>query len=134
MFIAAFIFVISIATLIQFAISSWRARLLSVASTPLQLDSDAMVELSRKLLAANTLQDVLAYQKCCPDLSGGSAPNMRLVRLYYRFLQFMKSSGGRLAQFAWADREMTLCTRYAAVALLQRLALNQSLATEFRAY
>jgi hypothetical protein len=134
MFIAAFIFVISMATLIQFAISSWRARLLSVASTPLQLDSDAMVELSRKLLNAGTLQDVLAYQKFCPDLSGGSAPNMRLIRLYYRFLQLMKSSGSRLARFAWADREMTLCTRYAAVVFLQRLAMNQALASEVRSY
>jgi len=134
MFIAAFIFVISMATLVQFAISSWRARLLSVASTPLQLESDAMVELSRKLLTASTLKDVLAYQKFCPDLSGGSAPNMRLVSAYYRFLQLMKSSGSRLAQFAWADREMTLCTRYAAVVLLQRLELNQAVATEFRAY
>jgi hypothetical protein len=134
MFIAAFIFVISMATLVQFAISSWRAQLLSVASTPLQLESDAMVELSRKLLTAGTLHDVLAYQKYCPDLSGGSAPNMRLVRVYYRFLQVMKASGSRLAQFAWADREMSLCTRYAAVVFLQRLALNQALATEVRSY
>lgn len=134
MFIPAFIFVISMATLVQFAISSWRARLLSVASAPLQLESDAMVELSRKLLTAGTLRDVLAYQKFCPDLSGSSAPNMRLVRLYYGFLQLMKSSGSRLAQFAWADREMSLCTRYAAVVFLQRLAVNQVLASQVRSY
>jgi len=134
MFIAAFIFVISMATLIQFAISSWRAQLLSVASAPLRLESDAMVELSRTLLTAHTLQEVLSYQKYCPDLSGGSAPNMRSVRFYYRFLQFIKSSRNRLAQFAWADAEMMLCTRYAAVVLLQRLALNQALASEVRSY
>jgi hypothetical protein len=134
MIIAAFIFVISMATLIQFAISSWRARLLSVASVPLRLESDAMVELSRKLMTADTLQDVLAYQRYCPDLSGNSAPNMRSVRLYYRFLHFVRSSTTRLAQFSWADREMTLCTRYAAVVLLQRLELNQALATEVRSF
>jgi len=121
MFIAAFIFVISLGAMIQFVALTWRAGLVQTASQGLAGAID---------LKINDFRDVAAFQQLSPDLGGGSAPKLRSVSLYYRLLQFLEP----VRQSGWASREMALCTRYAAVVLSQQLASNQAFAAEMRSF
>lgn len=121
MFIAAFIFVISLGAMIQFVGLTWRAGLVQTASQGMAPSID---------LKINDFRDVAAFQQLSPDLGGGSAPKLRTVSLYYRILQFLEP----VRQSSWAGREMALCTRYAAVVLSQQMASNQAFAAEMRSF
>jgi len=137
MFIAAFIFVISLAALVQFAVFSWRAGLLSAASESLPNEVE-LSTLSRNLLESKNFKAIAAYQELCPEAGSASGPSLRTVRLYYRFLQSLSSLGGSILEAAlptsWAQHEMALCTRYATVVLSHRLERNQALSAEVRAF
>lgn len=122
MLIAAFIFVISAAAAVQFAVMSWRGELARVADRHLAPGA-------ANLLNTNEFPDVSAYQQLCPDLSAMSAPKLGGVKLYYHLLQAAKS----LSE-GWANREMALCTRYATVVLAQRLERNQACLAEVRSF
>jgi len=132
MFVASFILVISVAALMQFAAFTWRAGLLRVASEPLPSEVGG-AEISANLLQSKDFVDVSAYQQLCPQAGRDAGPNLRSVRLYHSFLQFMTRLSDSAAQ-GWARREMALCTRYATAVLSQRIARNQALAAEIRAY
>jgi hypothetical protein len=137
MLIAAFILVISVAALIQFAAFTWRAGLLSVASQPLP-DQIEVGYTSCNVLQSKDFEDVSAYQQLCTEIGAGSGQNLRSVRLYYRFLQFVSTLGSSILEAAmptgWTQREMALCTRYATVVLSQRMERNYALAAEVRSY
>ncbi len=140
MLIAAFILVISTAAMVQFAVFSWRAGLLRVASEPLLDQSEASVEASRNLLNAKGFKEVLARQDLCPDLDTGSAPSLRPVRMYYSLLRALHGLGNLIVSpgapgfGGWTQREMALCTRYTAVVLSHRVQSNQALAAEARSF
>ncbi|MGA7915646.1 MAG: hypothetical protein WCA00_10455 [Candidatus Acidiferrales bacterium] len=140
MLIAAFILVISTAAMVQFAVFSWRAGLLRVASEPLLDQSEASVEASRNLLNAKDFKEVLARQDLCPDLDTGSAPSLRPVRMYYSLLRALHGLGNLIVSpgapgfGGWTQREMALCTRYTAVVLSHRVQSNQALAAEARSF
>ena len=140
MLIAAFILVISTAAMVQFAVFSWRAGLLRVASEPLLDQSEASAEASRNLLNGKDFKEVLARQDLCPDLDTGSAPSLRPVRMYYSLLRALHGLGSLIVSpgapgfGGWTQREMALCTRYAAVVLSHRVHSNQALAAEVRSF
>lgn len=122
MLVAAFILVISVAALVQFAAFTWRAGLLRVAA------QDTCNRLESK-----DFNDVSAYQRLCPETGSGTGPNLRSVRLYHTFLQFLSDVTGA-SQQGWAQREMALCTQYTTVVLSQRMQRNQALAAEARSF
>lgn len=132
MLTAAFILVISFAALVQFAAFTWRAGLLRVTSEP--LPDQAVTD----LLQARSFEDVSAYQQLCTEAGADAGANLRSVRLYYRFLKFVSTLGSSIVEAAaptgWTQREMALCTRYAAVVLSQRMERNHALAAEVRSY
>jgi hypothetical protein len=132
MLVAAFILVISVAALVQFAAFTWRAGLLRVASEPL-LDESVSSELASNLLQSKDFEDVTAYQRLCPEMQPGTSSNLRSVRIYHSFLQVVKDLT-RSGEQGWAQREMALCTRYATVVLSQRMQRNQALAAEARSF
>ncbi|MFZ0886233.1 MAG: hypothetical protein WAN14_22720 [Candidatus Acidiferrales bacterium] len=141
MLIAAFILVISTAAMVQFAVFTWRAGLLRVASQPMLEQSEAdSTEASHNLLNAKDFKEVLARQDLCPDLDTGSAPGLRLVRAYYSALRVLHLVGDLIVSpgapgfGGWTDREMALCARYAAVVLSHRVQSNQALAAEVRSF
>lgn len=129
MLIAAFILVISVVAMVQFAMFSWRAGLVRVAAVQFAANGELSPAASRNLLTENDFQDIAAYQELCPELTINPAPKLRAVRLYYSLLETMNSLGA-----SWTSREMTLCTRYATVVLAQRLERNQALLAEVRSY
>ena len=137
MLIAAFILVISVAALLQFAAFTWRAGLLRLASQPLPNQVDRGYA-PCNVLQSKDFENVSAYQQLCPEIGADARQNLRSVRLYYRFLQFVSTLGSSILEAAvptsWTQREMALCARYATVVLSQRMQRNHALAAEVRSY
>jgi hypothetical protein len=138
MLIAAFILVISVAAMIQFAVFSWRASLLRTVSEPLTDEADGTLEPCLNLFSSSSFQEVLTvYRDLCPDLRAGATSNLRSVSLYYGLMGFLSRLGSSLSPAAgagWTQREMALCTQYATVRLSQRLERNVALVNEARSY
>jgi hypothetical protein len=129
MLISIFILVLSLASLIQFAAFTWRAAFLSFASSELP-------ENHAKYIQLNDFQDATAYERLCPEIGSGGRASLRTVSLYHGFLQFLTSIGDAIIPPAsgWAQREMALCTRYATVALAQRMERNQLMAADLTSF
>lgn len=123
MFVAAFIFVLSFAGLIQFVGLQWRAGLVRVASTSI---AQAGTE---GLLKDREFGDLAAFQKICPDLKS-SASKLRSVRLYHGFLQISSALGAA----EWAKGEMKLCAQYTAAVFIQQVQQNHAVAAEVRSF
>jgi hypothetical protein len=129
MLTAAIILVFSLGALIQFAAFTWRAAFLSVATAEIPENNIKSIEMSDFYSAA-------AYQRLCPELADRGGSSLRSVSVYNRFLQFLSSIADTVFPVAsgWAQREMVLCTRYAAVSLAQRMERNQMLAAELSSF
>ncbi len=129
MLTSAFILVISMAALMQFAAFTWRAAFLSIATAELPENRAKYIEL-------NSFQDASTYERLLPELGASSDGNLRTVSIYHGFLQFLASVGDTILPPAsgWAQREMALCTRYATVALAQRMERNQLMAAELTSF
>ena len=123
MLVAAFIFVLSFAGLIQFVGLQWRAGLVRVASASV---AEAGTE---GLLKDREFADLAAFQKLCPDLDG-SVSKLRSVRLYHGFLQISSTLGAA----EWAKGEMKLCAQYAAAVFIQQVQQNQAVAAEVNSF
>lgn len=128
MMIAAFIFVTSLAVILQFGVLSWRAALIRVATEPLPNGRESVTLVAAKPLISEGFANITAYGKLCPDFEDGSYLRLRSVRLYYRTLELLKNVG----HMAWAAGEMNLCARYAAVMLSHRLERNQAMLASVR--
>ena len=124
MLIAAFIFVLSFAALIQFVGLQWRAGLVRVASTSFAGQTGAVAQ-AYNLLKDKEFSDLSAFNKLCPDM-GSAAPKLRSVRMYHAALQFFSGMGAK----DWAKGEMQLCAKYAVAVLMQQVQQNQALAAE----
>jgi hypothetical protein len=129
MLIAALIFVISLATALQFLVLSWRAVVLKTASEPLPVGWEPVAGSMAKSFISNGFSSLAAYSDLCPDFNGGAGPKVRALRLYYQVLQVCQRIGNLVAPNAalWPAREMALCTRCAAVMLSHRMERNQAL-------
>jgi hypothetical protein len=138
MLIAALIVVLSLMTMLQFAVFSWRASMVRMADRPLPMGLDAPGAPACNLLHSNDFQRLHAYQEVCPDLTGGNRSSLRSVYLYYRFLQSLDALAEAILPkglaAAWAQGEMQLCGRYARVVLCQRLESNRALLTQVQSY
>ncbi len=129
MLIAAFIFVLSFAALIQFVGLQWRAGLVRAASSSFVPEAGTESERAFNLLKDKEFGDLAAFQKLCPDL-GSAAPKLRSVRFYHGLLQISSALGAA----EWAKGEMKLCARYAAAVLMQQVQQNQALAAEVSSF
>lgn len=129
MLIAAFIFVISLATALQFIVLTWRAAVLKVASEPLSAEWEPVAGSLAKSIVSRGFSSITAYSELCPEVDGAAGPKVGTLRLYYGFLQLCERLGKLVAPNGalWATREMALCTRCAAVMLAQRAEHNQAL-------
>jgi hypothetical protein len=126
MLIAAFIFVVSAVAMIQFAVFTWRADLVQTVS----------LGASHKLLKQSGFDDLLAYQKLCPELAINPASKIRSVRLYHGLLKAVSEFTAVVmdSEVDWSNREMVLCTEYVAITLSERMIRNQALLAEVRSY
>lgn len=136
MLIAALIFVISLATALQFIVLSWRAAVLKVASEPLSAEWAPVAGPLAKSFVSSGFSSLTAYGELCPNLDGGAGPKVGTLRLYYSFLQLCERAANLIAPNAalWAGREMALCTRCATVMLSHRMERNQALLDAARSF
>jgi len=138
MLIAAFILVISVAALMQFAMFAWRASLLRTVSEQYVNEADASFQPFPNLLSSTSFAEIKAvYRDLCPELEASPATNLRAVSIYYAVMSFVSRVGSSILppeSFSWTQREMALCTQYATVRLSQRLERNMSVVNQARSY
>lgn len=132
--IAAFILVLSVAALMQFAIAQWRSIWMSIAQQPLSASLQTATGIAPDAIGADDFE-VLARtsEQLCPS---PQERNMWLkeVRVYYRLVRAMwNMSSERLPSLAeWAKSELVTCSRYAGAVLDQRLNANLAYASALR--
>ena len=134
--VAAFILVMSVAALAQFAILQWRSMWITVAAQPLSNSFQGATGIAGAAVGAEDFDYLVkTSEQLCP---GPQQSNLWLneVRMYYRGLramhQFCAVSAPSLAN--WAKRELTACSRYAAAILDQRLNASLEFAAEARSF
>jgi hypothetical protein len=133
--LGAFILVLSLAALGQFAVFYCRAILASVAAQPLTGYVQQIEGFPKRPLRADDFPRLVQLQQICPEV-GPDARGLRAARTYYRTLSAIKRivNGFVPALQGWAEREQTLCAQFAAVLLDQRLARTAATAEEMRSY
>jgi len=119
---AALILVISLAMLAQWGLFYWRALVAGVAAEPL---SDRMRSVAGDAPGSGDFRTLDCIQQMCPELGRGGR-KIGTVRFYYRILALLRLTVGSIipALSGWAGREMSLCSRYVAVVMDQRLRRN----------
>jgi hypothetical protein len=130
---AAMLFAISSVAVAQFGMYYWRAVLSSVASQPVSESVIAAISAENRALRAADFVQFAGIHALTPDLSprGGG---LGLVRFYYGLTRALNAMVGvRVPAVAqWIEREGTICARYAAVQIDQRLQANMELAATLR--
>jgi hypothetical protein len=131
--VAAVLFIASVVALGQFALYYWRAVLAGIASQPLSERIREAAGIDCDAIGPTDFAAVIHLNDLTPGLRE-QKDGLRAVRVYYRALETLgRLSGLRFPQVAgWVNREMTTCSRYAAVMLDRRLAANVACAAEIR--
>lgn len=126
--IAAFICVMSLGALVQFALSQWRSIWITMAAQPLSNSLEAATGIANGEIGAQHFEMLIHTSEQLARSSNEGSLWMKEVKVYYRALQTcLKLSGKALPSVTnWANRELTECARFAAAVLDRRL--NSSLA------
>ena len=129
--IAVMIVVISVVAMGQFALFYWRAIVTGVASQPVSDRVRVAAGVSGSSVGSVDFQAMLNLHQLTPEFSDASG-GVRAIRVYYRVLEKL----GRVAPVlgAWTGHEMTLCSRYVAALVDQRLERTLACAEELRSF
>jgi hypothetical protein len=130
--IPAFILVFSVAALVRFGISQWRAMWLTVAARPLSDCLQAATGLDANALRA---EDFYLITKTSHYVSPAPRERnvwLREVGVYFKLVSTVeKALGGHVPQIKrWAQSELLSCAKYAAAVLDQRLNANLAYAAD----
>jgi hypothetical protein len=126
--IAICILVLSVAALIEFAVSQWRSMWMTVASQPLSDCLETATGICAEDITANDFDRLLtSNQQLCPAEQQGNLW-LKEVKIYYRIVRTLDSVCAKsMPGFSsWAKNELVSCSRFVAAVLDQRL--NQNLA------
>ncbi len=126
--IAALIFVVSIAALLQFFVSYCRSILAASRTQPLSEHAREVSGLNDAAPRAGDFQRLVQLARLCPE-PGDDRNEVRFVRGYYRLLKVLRSAAGWLSPgvAAWAENERDVCAYFAAVVLDRRIAYARDL-------
>jgi hypothetical protein len=130
--IAAFIVVLSVAALLQFAIWQWRAMWITIAEQPLSEYFTTATGIAGDEIRADHFDFLTRISEQVGP--SGKQGNLWLneVRIYYRTIralhQFCEKQFPAFA--AWANQELVACSLYAAATLDQRLSSHLAFASE----
>lgn len=129
--IAAFICVMSVAALLQFAVSQWRSIWITIAAQPLSKSLEAATGIANEAIGAEHFEMLIrASDQMCKSPQEGNLW-LKEVSIYYRVLQACsKLSGSLPAVSNWAKRELTECAKFAAAILDRRLNSNLAYSVE----
>lgn len=127
--VATIIFCVSMLAFGQFGLYYWRA---SIANTARRQVSDRVriaAGISAVSVTSRDFRAILTVHDVTPDLRG-SGGAYRTIRAYYSIVEKI----GRLIPplTGWAEAEMAMCSRYAAVLVDQHLERNMHLAAQMR--
>jgi hypothetical protein len=131
--VAILILAISIAALVQFALYYWRAMVARVALDPVSDDVLAAAGVSERSVEAEDFAAVARLHESCPSLDNNEG-GLGMVGAYYSGVAALAKLGGTIFPSlpAWANREMLLCARYAAVRVEERIHRNSACFAELR--
>ncbi|HUJ29705.1 MAG TPA: hypothetical protein VLY23_00375 [Candidatus Acidoferrum sp.] len=129
--IAALIFVISFAALLQFFVLHCRSILAYSRRVELSDRVREVVGLASQNLAADDFARLLQLVRLCPE-RGDDHKEIRVVGAYYGLLDVV----GRMSRpivpsvAAWTENERQSCSYFAAVALDRRISYSRDLFTQ----
>jgi hypothetical protein len=127
--IAAILFTVSVAALIQFGVYYWRALIAGVAAKTVSERIRVAARLSTSAIGAQDFHSILILNDLTPELQG-PAGSFMAIRTYYSLIQKL----GRIvpAMANWSTAEMATCSRYVAVLMDQHLERNMATAAQMR--
>ena len=126
--IAALICVMSLAVLVQFAMSQWRSIWVTMATQPLSSSLESATGVPNDAICAQHFEMLIHESNQLGRSLHDSNLWVKEVCIYYQALRAcQKLSGKALPSVSnWANRELTECAKFAAAILDRRL--NNSLA------
>jgi hypothetical protein len=124
--IAALICVMSLAALIQFAVSQWRSIWITVAAQPLSKALEAATGIANEDIGGEHFDMLIRASGQVEMAPQEGNLWLKEVNIYYRALQAcLKLSGTAMPVVTnWATRELTECSKFAAAILDRRLNAN----------
>jgi hypothetical protein len=129
--IATILLALSVMALANFALHYWRAMISGVATCPVSDRIRTAAGLATPDIGPLDFNNILSLNDLAPDLHGLN-DSFRGVRMYYAVVKKL----GRVVPgvSAWANAEMTTCSRYVAVLMDQHLERNIAYAAQLRAH
>lgn len=126
--IAALIFVISFALLLQFFVAYCRSLIAAYRQVDLSEDAREVTGIDDRLVRGDDFRRLLQLVWLCPE-PGDDKFEIRSVQTYYALLNLLRSVGRTLlpAVTGWVELEREGCAYFAAVALDRRIAHNREL-------
>ncbi len=126
--IAALIFVISVAALLQFFISYCRSIIAASGKQELSEQAREVTGILNRVVRGDEFRRILQFVRLCPE-PGNDQREIRAVIAYFRLLNLTRVLFGRLAPGAasWAEHEREGCAYFAAVALDRRIAYSREM-------
>ena len=130
---SAMLLAISVVALGQFGVFYWRAVVAGVAAQPVSQQVLDAASMDAKTISGEDYQTLVQLHELTPDLSSQRG-TLGLVPVYFKLIHAIGTlATGRISVLAdWAEKERTLCARYAAVQVDRRLKSNMALAASMR--
>jgi hypothetical protein len=127
---AAVIFVISVAALMQFFVSYCRSLIAASARRALSVDVQDVIGITRSA-SGEDFARVMQFLHLCPDRRE-DRNGVKAIGAYFRLLGAVGATIGRLIPSlrAWTESERSQCAYFAAVALDRRIAHNRDMFAE----
>ncbi|HJY85439.1 MAG TPA: hypothetical protein VKE24_01260 [Candidatus Acidoferrales bacterium] len=125
--IAALIFAVSVAALLQFFVSYCRSVLAASAKAQLSEQGREVAGISGSV-TGDDFRRLIRLVYLCPE-PGGDRNAIRAVRAYFRLLRLVRAGIAKLvpATADWLERECEGCAYFAAVALDRRISFSRDL-------
>ncbi|HEV2341322.1 MAG TPA: hypothetical protein VGS15_05950 [Candidatus Acidoferrales bacterium] len=126
--IAALIFVVSFAVLLQFFVSYSRSIIAAYRKSELSEQVREVVGIEDQKVGSEEFGRLVQLVRLCPQKSDDQA-DLKVVGLYYRMLGGLRALTKSISPqiFKWADQERMDCTYFVAVALDRRIAYSRDL-------
>jgi hypothetical protein len=124
---AAMIFVLSVAALLQFFVSYSRSLIAASVKQPLSSDVQDVTGISQAATGEDFAR-VVQLLRLCPERPEDRG-KIRAIGAYFRLLGIMRSTLAQIvpALLSWTETERAHCTYFAAVALDRRIAFSREM-------
>jgi hypothetical protein len=129
--IAAFILVMAVMALVQFAVAEWKATWMIIAAQPISSSVESAVGIVSGAIAADDFDKLTRATDQLAPSPGERSSWVKEVRIYYRLVRALdRISAKNFTMLSeWANRELVACSRYAAVVLDERINANLTYAS-----